>query len=54
LPFVEIKDGALIFVLKMDEAEIVHGEKLERICITLMNRALDLEIILGSNVYFFV
>lgn len=30
----------LIFVLKMDEAEIIKGEKMERVSITLMNRAL--------------
>ena len=54
LPSVEIKDGSLIFVLKMDEAEIVYGEKLECICITLMNRALNPEIVPGSNAYFSV
>jgi len=30
----------LIFVLKMDEVEIVKGEKMEHVNITLMNRAL--------------
>lgn len=30
-----------MFVLKLDEAEIVHGKKFERVSMTLMNCALD-------------
>jgi hypothetical protein len=36
----EFGDEPLIFVLKMDEAEIVKQQKLEKTSITLMNRAL--------------
>jgi len=39
--FAEVQGDPLIFVLKLDEAEIVHAQKLERVSITLMNRALD-------------
>jgi len=38
----------------MDEAEIVHAEKLERVSITLMNRALDPSIKKGNDEYFSV
>lgn len=38
----------------MDEAEIVHTEKLERVSITLMNRALNLEILKNDDKYFSV
>jgi len=38
----------------MDEAEIVYGEKLERMSITIMNRALDEEITKDSEKYFSV
>jgi len=38
----------------MDEAEIIHAEKLERLCITLMNRALNPDIDVGSPQYFSV
>lgn len=34
-------DGVLKFVLKLDECQIVKERKLERVTITLMNRALD-------------
>lgn len=34
----------LIFVIKLDEAEIIHGQKFERINMTIMNRALDRQI----------
>ena len=37
----EFGDNLLIFVIKFDEAEIVHSQKLERVSVTLMNRALD-------------
>jgi len=41
---VEVGDQPLIFVIKMDEAEIIHAKKLERISISIMNRALNPEI----------
>ena len=33
--------GVLKFVVKLDECEIVKEKKIERVTITLMNRALD-------------
>lgn len=39
--YAEVGAGPLIFVLEMDEAEIVKGQKQERMSITLMNRALN-------------
>jgi hypothetical protein len=51
---VELGGKPLIFVLKLDEAEIVHGQKLERVSITLMNRALNNNIEVGSPKYFAV
>ena len=37
----EVQGDPLIFVIKLDEAEIIYGQKMERVSITLMNRALD-------------
>lgn len=37
-------NGRLIFVLKLDESEVIKGQKLERVSLTLMNRALDASI----------
>jgi len=37
----EVGDKPLVFVLKMDEAKILHGRKFERVSLTLMNHALD-------------
>ena len=34
----------LIFVLKLDESDLIKGQKLERVSLTLMNRALDASI----------
>ena len=34
-------NGILKFVIKLDESEIVKGQQMERVSITLMNRALD-------------
>ena len=34
-------EGLLKFVIKMDECEIVKEKKVERVTITLMNRALN-------------
>jgi hypothetical protein len=47
----ELAGKPLIFVLKLDEAEIVHSQKLERVSITLMNRALNPDITIGSEGY---
>lgn len=33
--------GKLIFVLKLDECQVVKGQRLERVSLTLMNRALE-------------
>ena len=44
----------MIFVLKLDEAEIIYGQKMERVSITLMNRALNMEIDPKSDEYFSV
>ena len=52
--FAELQGKPLIFVLKLDEAEIVHGVKMERVSITVMNRALDSSIDLDSDRYFSV
>ena len=52
--FAEVQGDPLIFVLKLDEAEIIHAQKLERVSITLMNRALDPLIFPGSPKYFSV
>lgn len=46
--------GKLQFVLKLDESEIIKGQKLERVSITLMNRALDLDINENHPSYFSV
>jgi hypothetical protein len=52
--FAEVGDDPLKFVLKLDEAEIMHGKKFERVSITLMNRALDPEVIKNDERYFSV
>jgi hypothetical protein len=49
-----VQGDPLIFVPKLDEAEIIHAQKLERVSITLMNRALDPSILPGSPKYFSV
>lgn len=54
LEFAELQGKPLILVLKLDEAEIVHGMKMERVSITLMNKAFDSSIKPGSNRYFSV
>lgn len=40
----ELAGEPLKFCIKLDEAEIVHAQKLERVSITFMNRALNTEI----------
>jgi hypothetical protein len=50
----EIGVNPLIFVLKLDEAEITRGKKYERLSITLMNRALDPTVALDDEKYFSV
>ena len=44
----------LVFVLKLDEAEIVHGKKFERVSMTLMNRAVDPHMATDNEKYFSV
>jgi hypothetical protein len=51
--YAEFGDGPLIFVLKMDEAEIVKQEKMERVSITLMNRALNSPNLSTKDVHYF-
>ena len=41
---VEPGEKPLIYVIKLDEAKIIHGHKFERINMTIMNRALDWQI----------
>ena len=41
-------------MLKLDEAEVQHGKKFERVSLTLMNRALNPEIQKDDNKYFSV
>lgn len=50
----ELQGKPLIFVLKLDEAEIINGKKFERVSLTLMNRALDPSIQKNSAKYFSV
>ena len=47
----ELAGKPLIFVIKLDEAEIVHNQKLERVRITIMNRVLNLDITVDSPNY---
>ena len=44
----------MVFVLKLDKAEVVKGKKYERISIILMNRALDPSISRNDENYFSV
>ena len=46
--------GVLKFVLKLDECEILKNRKMERVTITLMNRALDHSITKGDKRHFSV
>jgi hypothetical protein len=48
----ELSGKPLIFVLKLDEAEILHGKKFKRVSLILMNWALDPEIQKDSSRYF--
>lgn len=41
-------------MLKLDEAEVIHGKKFERVSLTLMNRALDPNIQKNDERYFSV
>ena len=52
--FAELQGDPLIFALKLDEAEIVHGVKMERVSIILMNRALNNTIDQSSPEFFSV
>ena len=52
--FAKLEEAPLIFVLKLDEAEIVNGKTFERVSITLMNRALDADIEVDHERYFSV
>jgi len=50
----KIGENPLVFVIKMDEAEIVREQKFERVSITLMNHALNSNIHIKSTQYFSV
>lgn len=50
----ELGGQRLIFCLKLDEAEIVHAQKMERVSLTLMNRALNGNLDPKSEEYFSV
>ena len=58
IQFFEINEeecgGVLKFVLKLDECEILKNKKMERVTITLMNRALDPSISSKDPRYFSV
>ena len=43
-----------LFVIKLDESEIVKGQKMECVSITLMNRALDPRVTPKDPKYFSV
>ena len=47
----ELAGKPLIFVIKLDEAEIVHYQKLERVSITIMNCVLNPDITIDSPDY---
>ena len=47
-------NGILKFVIKLDESEIFKGQKMERVSITLMNRALDPRVTPNDSKYFSV
>ena len=49
---IELRGEPLIFVLKLDEAELMHGKKFEPVSLTLMNRALNLDIQRTNEKYF--
>ena len=44
----------MIFVLKLDEAEVLQSKKFERVSLTLMNRALDPDVQKSDERYFSV
>jgi len=44
----------LIFVIKLNKAKVVHGQKMERVSISMMNCALDNKINTKSKEYFSV
>ncbi|MCO5559335.1 hypothetical protein L7F22_012932 [Adiantum nelumboides] len=50
----EESDGVLKFVLKLNKCEVLNNKKLERVTITLMNRALDPSITKEDPRYFSV
>jgi len=52
--YLELLGNLLIFVLKLDEAEIIYSQKMECVSIILMNRTLDMDIDPKSDKYFLV
>lgn len=51
---IEEAHGKLVFVIKLDEMELINSEKYERVSITLMNRAMDPKIEVTDKKYFSV
>ena len=51
---IEEAHGKLVFVIKLDEMELINAEKYERVSITLMNRAMDKNINNTDKKYFSV
>ena len=49
---IEEAHGKLVFVIKLDEMELINSEKYERVSITLMNRAMDPKIEVTDKKYF--
>ena len=47
-------NGILKFVIKLDESEIVKGQKMERVSLTLMNRVVDPRVTPKDSKYFSV
>ena len=54
LLYAECNGRLLVFVLKLDEAEVLREKKFEHVSLTLMNRALDPEIQCNDERYFLV
>ena len=50
----ELGSNPLVFVLKLDEAKMVHGKKFEHVSMTLMNRVVDPSMTTDSEKYFSV
>ena len=52
--FLELNGKSLIFVIKLDEAKMIHSQKQKKVSLTLMSHTLDRAIELNSEKYFLV